>query len=488
MKKKAGAIIAVWTITCILTGCRETAELPIVVQKKSAIEARTIEPETGMKIQDQVQVSEKYQAEITDKQGMLKVKIDADFVIPEAEGFKLKKVEPRMFTQEDVDKQVNVLLKDNPITRAIYDETDPAGGWTRPLLEEQIESLRAQEEAGASSADEYGEDYDIGVQMAQLEELYRIAPETMETEEVEPTIGYEPMESQVAAGDDSINVLEGDITIDGESYHYYTGNTWSDSWKWITNRLRRSGSIYAEIFGDQDERNELPLLLTPEEVREKGNELIKALDFDYMQVGGEEYCATSLAEATDFTSEEPTKGYGLHYTRMVDGIPITYTAEFGGNIDHDENGNPLASWPYESLTIIYDDKGLAEFCWENPYIISDISEDNVFLLPFDEIRTIFEQMIITKNSDAAEYIMNAQFDIYEVRLGYGRIMEKGKAGEGTLIPVWDFFGTQTYTYPEEILEDGTKIQPEDSTHDFPYLSLMTINAMDGTVIDRGFGY
>ena len=103
----------------------------------------------------------------------------------------------------------------------------------------------------------------------------------------------------------------------------------------------------------------------------------------------------------------------------------------------------------------------------------------MFLLPFSEIQNIFEQMIIKKEKDRfIEEGSSLEINIDRVCLSYMRVREKN-ATEGTLIPVWDFFGTETYRGSGG--EDFYIRKGE-------YESILTINAMDGTVIDRMYGY
>lgn len=88
-------------------------------------------------------------------------------------------------------------------------------------------------------------------------------------------------------------------------------------------------------------------------------------------------------------------------------------------------------------------------------------------------------MILEEYEDTLEEGQTQEIIIKEVRLGYMRVKDRETLSEGTLVPVWDFFGSWTTT-------GGSFTQPlvfEDS-----YTSLFTINAMDGTVIDRDLGY
>ena len=63
-----------------------------------------------------------------------------------------------------------------------------------------------------------------------------------------------------------------------------------------------------------------------------------------------------------------------------------------------------------------------------------------------------------------------------------RIYEPSKdAHTGLLVPVWDFFGTRK----TETEYDGESYS---DTTDYPTWSYLTINAVDGSIIDRSLGY
>ena len=66
-----------------------------------------------------------------------------------------------------------------------------------------------------------------------------------------------------------------------------------------------------------------------------------------------------------------------------------------------------------------------------------------------------------------------------IKFGLTRITEASKRDSGLLVPVWDFFGTST-----QIIEvDGqTKEYPDGP------IPILTINAIDGSVINRSLGY
>ena len=92
-------------------------------------------------------------------------------------------------------------------------------------------------------------------------------------------------------------------------------------------------------------------------------------------------------------------------------------------------------------------------------------------------------MIAIKNSDLASAgVKRYDLQVSRVTLGYMRIYDPGTdARSGLLVPVWDFFGKQS----QDIEYEGQAYSYENA---YPYNSFLTINALDGTVIDRGLGY
>ena len=123
--------------------------------------------------------------------------------------------------------------------------------------------------------------------------------------------------------------------------------------------------------------------------------------------------------------------YGVHFTRMIDGIPVTYTNNDGTTAE----GNN-ASWPYEHISLVYETTEGWEIAGPFLYVEMDSASDEyVFLMPFEEIQQIFREMIQKKYSDFVQAGIDMKFQVEEIRLGYMRIMEKGNPTEGTIVPV-----------------------------------------------------
>lgn len=455
--------------------------------------------ETGMvrtgsntEIADQVQAPEQYEADFT--RDKVTVHANARVVVPKAPGFLLYTVTGRPFAQADYDAVSHSILKDASLWQR-SDETEKALiiDEQNKELEEQIAMLEEMTEVNgqiAGTESEKNEAYhqELQEKIKELETLQQELQKELQKEtekadgwiRVEAVVPYVESEGKSAEEVYEANQLDAYATVDGEEYgeEYWVGidNNWSNNWRWVLFNVvstdRSIGNVYVEL-----EKEEIPEGLSTEEVRKKAEEYVKEMGFTDFAPAGEEYFRKySMDEATG-VMKEGKPGYGIHFTRCIDTIPVTYTHEPGTTLSDTGEGDYV--WPYEEMTMVFDEKGLTDFMWNNPYELEKQSDEYVFLMPFSDIKDIFEEMLPEKNDwYLSDQIAEVCYYIDEVRLGYMRVIDQPGAQEGTMIPVWDFFGRQIIIYDngEEMAGLGA------------YESQLTINAMDGTIIDRGVGY
>jgi hypothetical protein len=188
---------------------------------------------------------------------------------------------------------------------------------------------------------------------------------------------------------------------------------------------------------------------------------------------------------------------------------------FGSEIyEHYDNSNK-ASWGYESLEIKVDAYGLAYVMWKFPYQITEILTDNTSIQPFDKIMDCFAKTALIKYSNFEnmrewEYIteinrepkngessgsdgirgiseepvaIDSETDDIEGHISKIslNLMRVQSGEEYFLIPVWDFYGDIT-----RLKKDGNETIEMKFVQDSSIL--MTINAIDGSIIDRHYGY
>ena len=128
----------------------------------------------------------------------------------------------------------------------------------------------------------------------------------------------------------------------------------------------------------------------------------------------------------------------------------------------------------ESLCIIIDDEGVQDLYWYQPYDIVGTLQEDCSLLPFDSVMQVAGSILPLTLASYEREGTGAKARITDIRLGYLRVMRPDQPDMLTLIPVWDFYGTVTF--------NGSFIQ------NWACHSWLTINAIDGTVIDRQYGY
>lgn len=122
--------------------------------------------------------------------------------------------------------------------------------------------------------------------------------------------------------------------------------------------------------------------------------------------------------------------------------------------------------------VYVDAEGIFRLVYDYPAEIKAPLAQDVGLLPFEQIMSVFER-IVPLSIASAERGENNMLSIDRITLGYMGTPMKDEPSRYQLIPVWDFFGTRSVS--GEVYSQY--LEP-----------LITINAMDGTVIDRKYGY
>lgn len=185
--------------------------------------------------------------------------------------------------------------------------------------------------------------------------------------------------------------------------------------------------------------------------------------------------------------------YQLYYTRKLDGCNWTHT-ENGGLIyvlqkGPDDPAQYAEKWDDEYITVCVDKDGVFYFAYFNPAEIKNKLNDNTSLFPFDKIQELFKKQIEIQNSwTNAQGIESATIYIDSIKLGLAKIKEQNSDGY-LLVPAWDFFGHYEVKYvngyrdSENMDENNVFKEPTYYANSF-----LTINAIDGSIIDRYVGY
>lgn len=426
--------------------------------------------EDGTAISDIGIPNGKYVYEAADTSGRLHIKADAKIIVPAVEKLPVARVSRGRFTIRDLENLSHILgVGGIPVSQ----DTSFPKEYYLPQLNQLMEMRQN------GKLDKY----------SSVEELDKAIRELMEK------VAQAPEVARATEHDLSFTSMEGG----GEtaSFRWIRNNAVLASLSVVNNEQGAGGN--AEYIRDVTLRAEfstltaqgLSVTLNYEQIRNPNFKKPAISETDAMNIAQaaidgldlKDFVCTGKRMAALYNSTiaaEDGERQGLYefmFTRSVNGAAITYTNE---DMAADPGRTDIAAkpWLYEKIRIFVDDEGIFALVWNAPHVLEGIEYKAVSLLPFEKIRDIFESMIVVKNKQVEDgtLLRDKNIAVNEVHLGLMRIIEKDNNDTAYLVPVWDFFGTYDS-------DGGMLVIGEDG-----YETLLTINAVDGSVIDRTLGY
>ena len=181
-------------------------------------------------------------------------------------------------------------------------------------------------------------------------------------------------------------------------------------------------------------------------------------------------------------NEPETQAYVFRLLRQINGVKVESLDDYSEtSIDEMTYGK---EWWYESLTVAVDDKGIANLFWTGPLNTIEILTEDTEILPWSDIENVFDVMMPVQFANLSQLDAGGiRIDVTRVSLSLQRIMERDSFTTGLAVPVWNFYGAVTYT--KKVPEQGEEITSVQDMGDRPLLS---VNAIDGSVIDIDKGY
>lgn len=487
MRKKIEKIVGLTLCMGLLTGCAQTPDSSLVKQKGSkAIESYTeaeitpVASAATTTIRDLINAPQTYKSQVTDDSAKLTVNTDATVEIPEVEKLSAISVTPLDVNQEFLDKITDAFFSDAKIYThdSFYTET-------KSDIQTKIDELKEDVANGNLDPYAWGLDdngdyaYDIYDEIEYLEQQYAEAPETVTLVEARPEV------ASLSSSDGFRGIAE----FEDGSQFYYKVSSWGPNPLEIVIRKtaekggspRPSDSVWMEYSSGSSVQKptEESIGISLNEAKKIVQEKVEEMGIPDLQYSGWNYAVlTNIGE--DNNMGQLADGYMISYGRNINGVPVTVTMDAGGALE--DMDSTMETWAYENLYFYVTKDGIDEMQYSNPYKMGETKTENLSLLPFSEIISIYEKMMVIQNADNMENENFRIYDIDRIVLGYARIYEPSTdAHTGLMVPVWDFFGTRKseWEYDGETYSDTT---------DYPTWSYLTINAVDGSIISRSLGY
>lgn len=466
-----------------------------LIQKASGLEDEqaTIAGQTGAPAS--VQDSFAYEGD------KLAVEMDAKVVLPEGKKSQIIRVSSHEFTQSEVDLWTDQLFGG----QTLY-ETEGFSKMTKSEAQAELEKDRqelarlkaskegdkvvaeaavadGEEESDPSTAVTITAAEDLEKQIAYLEEYILTAPEKREFKETTNQLLYHSGQdftwTQFAVPHKTGTGLVGMNVANNAGFHTLTYVN-REGAKWVTeDMLYTYDQIVAyETEGMKQEKyqNIPEPEMTETEAKTLGDAFISQMHIQDMTLARADRAVSELSEEDN--SACTVKGWKLEYTRSVDGIPVTFTGLQGAYPEDEE------WWAYERLTLFLTDDGVSGAYYVEPYEKEEVLCGNCKLMEFTSIMEIFQKMMGVIYSDIVGDVRTEQqrlCHVSSVEFGYTRITEDNGEYSGFLVPSWTFCGSKTDTY--RVSYDN--IEHTDTWIDQTFL---TINAIDGSIIDIEKGY
>ncbi len=489
----AAGIAVIMLAMSALSACQPTPEEEIVVNKGgSGLEDKIASPgqtqlsmdsangaseaEKIAALRELAGAPETFTDSYTNEKGNVTVTIDAQVQLPPADSVPALAVTFCAFSQEQVDRFAEYFLKGQPV---FTEEQIQTGDdimsmivWRRKEIE-----LAKQNEV----ADQEGVIADLEARITELEKEYIAAPDERERTPADTQLQTNAYGSglDVAADLGKGNTAGFRVNNSGE---------YGSSFRFVNDGLAGfSDGGYDVHSPGSEEFSGTPrgMTTTTADARATVEQCLADLGIDDMQI--ESVGASTFYKDINDRNDKDYKEtapqcYVFTLVRKIQGIPVASiepSVELSTddpNVTYQEQPDYEYIADPEYLLIYVDDTGIVQFIWSNPIEITSVMSAQVTLTPFEDIVKHAKDNMFFKVYTA--YDDKVEISITSIRLSMMRIMRKDSPGESLLVPVWDFIGNT-----RDITDDQTG-----EWSSFKDQSFVTINAIDGSNINRDWGY
>lgn len=449
----------------IFTACQKTPESAIVVSKSEGIgnyAPATKDAEANDDPYEYIYPNS-YEATIRGSNPIVTINVSAT-VRADAQAHRgIYSVKPALFTQAQVDNAISVFMPGIIPGETLYNINTMQ---TKQEILEEIQ-LYAQAKDALIKEDPNFDPSGHDEMIKALQEQLATAPESLVRT---PNDGKFTEEADAPMAQNSKNRVEAAANL-GSSKDALLSIYRSDDG--VTGYMRFDHhSNGMPVLNYQPAKDLDTMNLTLEQAKQSAKEILVDMGLEQM--------AFSCAYTTKLTKgENPAfdqQCYILLFTPAINGAPASYLTPMRDSTNaagHEPRYVP--TWGTEYVYMAIGGEGLIEFEHVYPSSLGEQIIADVELLPFDALMETFAQQIKIAEAWPYDEITLRTVQIDEIILSYCKL--DGGAKGYVYAPVWDFVGS---VYEEQ------KVQGETVgyTQSRPLQSFLTLNAIDGSVVER----
>ena len=445
---KQGALICALMVLC--AACQPTPEQGVIVGKGEQSAAPTALP--SIEASQEPQGEERWEENFAATTGKFQIIVDAPVYYQGMTTGREYTVTQPGFSKEQIDGVFDVLVGD----RAIY--SDEKGIETKEALEEDI--IYKKSLLSTATHEREREMLEESIQF--YEKLYQKAPTTEE-------IRKGALSRDVLYQKNGRVVLIENGTARFDTFFVREHDEGTDI---------QYGSNGDNIMYSNEHEQEQPargMEMSREEAIQLGLETLE-------QMGLTDYYVAECNVADEYNTstyvqpESPKQCYVLRIYSKIGGIPINGVMHSNGLTESEEGLVRRVSRTERIIMNITDD-GVEHFFWGDPFAIQGEPKELGTLMPFEQIKERFRIFMMAANTDIIDAWVE-EVHIDEIRLGWMLAAKKDSSTELRVIPVWDFFGYN-------VVKDPSGRGRREGGAGY---SQLTINAVDGSIVNRVVGY
>lgn len=522
MWKKGLALLLTGVVSFAVAGCADNPEKSVVKEKnmdKMLKQAESNQDASSYEqVKDEVQKKyETYQTEINNKKLKVKVDVNAKVEIPETKKLSVYRVSAKKISQSFLDQARKVLMPDVSLYDGSKSDARTKAVVAKEIRETQQYLADAKKSGDKVSSEEYSEqirelkkeykevpakvnltDYPVDNKIQSIKKLYDGKPEDT---------FYSWLHDLHGSGQVFFGVSDGK---DGNYYSLYMQNSknYGNCLRYNYSKNGYASRIYHADVGSDipllypceegkepnfDEEGEAtsvvagaakcvdnePLTISEKEAEKQVNDLLGKLGLQDYQCYEKGRYAQILGEDGGKTKYRTV--YRFLCLRKLDGVFVNNQAGFKISDEFQGNQHVKKMWESEAVAVSVCDNGIVDFHYLSPLSINETVVEKSKIKSFSEIKDTFEQMVVIENANnvsEGEERETVSIKVTDVNLVYTRISEKDSFDTGLVVPVWNFEGTVVDEALSGKYGDGYEKKG----------NILSINAIDGSVINQELGY
>lgn len=462
-------ILFVWII---LSACHATPQDLIIKKKGNDLADLVIATQESNPFEN---IPQEISSKIVSDDKRIIINIDATIVVPDIDCIPVAKLTPRSFTQNEIETVAYTLLQNNELL-----EPRKLEDYSKEEIEERILNLKSGKDSDLylENPEQYHEE--IKDELEMYEQLYQKAP----TESVRKPAS---IELRPSLRDESAMTVAVSADLGKSEPAYFT---------YIDKQTKIVNFAFYNVegippTGKVTENFNVPgVTISRDEAILMVKELVDKLNLGAFSINGMGTIPYIGTSRNVFGYDDLPKCYIFYLTREISGLNDTYVNPSFIQLQASQPSEKYNYvWPCEVIEVTVDDTGILSVLYRGPIADIEMINDNVGIESFEKIINIFEKQVCFAGAFPKEKdITEIRIEIKKIVLGATRIINRDSFGSYLYVPTWDFFGSVTSRYKEGAGDQGQINQDNEFTEDDYGYSILTINAIDGSVIDRNLGY